>query len=85
MTRTHTRTHIHTTFANPYLVCARCRQTATGFHHDDETACGCGMGNWLVPCQHSAEAMDTCYSWDPVDGCQCSGGPTNHITEGATR
>ncbi|MER7908262.1 hypothetical protein [Streptomyces sp. NPDC096068] len=67
----HTRTHVTTTFANPYLVCAVCREQAKGFHDGDEAACGCGAGDWLVPCGHTAEAVSVCPSWDPVDGCQC--------------
>ncbi|WP_031095549.1 hypothetical protein [Streptomyces sp. NRRL S-15] len=82
---TFTRTHVHTTFAHPHLVCALCRQPATGFHHGDDTACGCETGDWLIPCKHPAEAVDTCWSWDPVDGCQCPGGPASHADREPTR
>ncbi|MFH9761342.1 hypothetical protein ACH4MJ_04305 [Streptomyces anulatus] len=77
---THTRTHISTSFANPYLICSLCRQTATGFHQGDPSACGCETGDWLVPCHHAAEAIDICWSWSPADGCQCPNGTADHAS-----
>ncbi|MGW7630502.1 hypothetical protein ACWGKO_16425 [Streptomyces griseoincarnatus] len=67
--RTHTRTHVYVTFANPYLVCNLCRQPAPRWHNNDK--CGCTASCWLDPCGHTAEAVSVCPSWSPVDGCTC--------------
>lgn len=67
--RTYTRTHIHVTFANPYLRCETCGKRAEGFH--DESKCGCTEGNYNVPCEHPIGVNDICPSWSPVDGCTC--------------
>ncbi|MGW6566468.1 hypothetical protein [Streptomyces sp. NPDC054975] len=66
---THTRTHVHVTFANPHLTCESCEQPVTSWHNND--ACGCDSLCWNVPCRHVADTRNTCPSWDPVDGCQC--------------
>lgn len=70
---THTRTHVHITFANPYLTCDQCGQWVTGFHDADRCGPGCEFGDWLEPCGHplTAGATSACPSWGPVDGCQC--------------
>lgn len=68
-TVTHTRTHVHTSFANPYLLCDQCKEQATSFH--DGERCGCESGCWLLPCRHQAEAVSECPSWGPMDGCSC--------------
>jgi hypothetical protein len=66
---TYTRTHVYVGFANPFLVCDRCRQPVQRWHNNDK--CGCTAGCWLGPCGHTAEAVSVCPSWDPVDGCLC--------------
>lgn len=69
-TVTHTRVHTEITFANPYLVCRVCGAAVTAWHDPDQ--CGCREGGWQIkPCGHQAEAVDTCPSWNPVDGCTC--------------
>lgn len=65
----HTRVHVSTSFANPYLTCGECHQRATGFHQYEQ--CGCQSGNWLLPHRHDASADSVCPSWGPVDGCLC--------------
>lgn len=69
MIRTHTRTHVYVSFANPYLVCELCHQPVPRWHDPDK--CGCGGHDWNEPCGHPAGISDTCPSWSPVDGCQC--------------
>ncbi|MCK9929452.1 hypothetical protein MXD62_20090 [Frankia sp. Mgl5] len=69
MIRTHTRTHVHITHANPYLTCDECGQWITGWH--DDSQCGCDNGFWNLPCKHGAGATSACPSWGPVDGCSC--------------
>lgn len=67
---THTRTHVFTQFANPYLDCERCGKPVTGWH--DSIMCGCAEGQWWnEPCGHRAGATSVCPSWSPVDGCLC--------------
>lgn len=66
---THTRTHVHVEFADPFLVCETCRLWVTGWHADDR--CGCDAGTWNEPCGHSAGVASVCPSWGPVDGCSC--------------
>lgn len=73
LTRTHTRTHVHITFADPYKTCNQCGAWVEVFH--DATRCGCGEGadhDFLVPCEHHATYTDVCASWGPVDGCRCA-------------
>lgn len=69
MIRTHTRTHVYVSFANPYLVCDLCRQPVPRWHNHDK--CGCDEPSWNDPCEHAFGIVDTCPSWSPVDGCQC--------------
>lgn len=70
MTRTHTRTHVSISLANPYLTCLTCRKPVTAWHDPDK--CGCGRGDWNEPCGHAAGITSVCPSWSPVDGCQCA-------------
>ncbi len=65
---THTRTHVYTRFANPYLLCTMCREFVTGFH--DPKRCDCDGDYYITPCKHRVY-MDICPSWGPVDGCRC--------------
>lgn len=67
---THTRTHVHVSFANPFLVCDRCRQPVSAWHNPE--ACGCDASFWNKPCEHRAGVTSVCPSWSPVDGCQCA-------------
>jgi hypothetical protein len=70
MSVTHTRTHVFVTTADPYLLCAQCREWATGYH--DGARCGCDEPGWQnQPCGHQAEMVTACPSWGPVDGCRC--------------
>lgn len=69
MIRTHTRTHVHITFADPYLTCDRCRAPVIGYH--DPQRCGCDGGWQNVPCEHQAGVTTVCPSWGPVAGCEC--------------
>lgn len=69
MTTTFTRTHVHITFANPYLTCDKCRQWVTAWHEPER--CGCEGPSWNEPCGHIALATSACPSWGPVDGCCC--------------
>ena len=69
MTATHTRTHVATTFADPYLTCDQCGKRAAGFHDPDQ--CGCEGDYYLVSCEHAAGVTSVCPSWSPVDGCIC--------------
>lgn len=63
------RTHTYITFANPHLVCQHCRQPVARMHDGD--ACGCLVGSWNMPCQHTAGTISRCPTWSPVDGCTC--------------
>lgn len=67
--RTHTRTHVYITFADPYLQCDHCHQWVTSWH--DDHRCGCGEGSWNMPCEHKPGVTSACPSWSPVDGCRC--------------
>jgi len=68
-TTTHTLTHITIVPANPYLICATCRERVEAFHDD---RCGCGETRPMnMPCGDYGDYIDTCPSWGPVDGCQC--------------
>lgn len=71
-TRTYTRVHTEITFANPYLICDKCKSKVTSFH--DNTQCGCNSNSYLIPCEHSTGIVSKCPSWSPVDGCTCKGG-----------
>jgi len=69
--RTYTRTHVHITFANPYLTCDRCGLWVDAWHNPDQ--CGCGETGWQnLPCGHQAGVTSKCASWSPVDGCRCA-------------
>lgn len=71
---THTRTHVHTVFACPYLQCRECRAWVDSWH--DQQRCGCGeigIGE-NHPCGHRAGVECVCPSWGPVDGCTCPPG-----------
>lgn len=68
---THTRTHTLIGFANPFLVCEECREKVPYWHNPDR--CGCNETKfWNSPCEHTAGVVSVCYSWGPVDGCQCN-------------
>lgn len=69
MTTVSVRTHTYTTFANPYLLCTVCGATVHRFHDGDR--CGCQVGSWSMPCQHTAATVSACPSWNPVDECGC--------------
>jgi hypothetical protein len=68
LTVTHTRTHVHIEFANPFLVCDRCGVSVPAFH--DRERCGCDDPAWNIPCGHIG-VHSVCPSWGPVDGCLC--------------
>lgn len=70
ITRTHTRTHVVVGFADPHLICDRCKRPVPAWHDPDR--CGCGERGWQnQPCGHQAGVTSTCPSWGPVDGCRC--------------
>lgn len=70
LTVTHTRTHVHVTFADPYLQCDQCKAWVDAWHNAE--VCGCFNGEWPnLPCGHQAGATSACPSWGPVDGCDC--------------
>lgn len=62
-------THLHAYFANPFLVCIKCREPVPSWH--DDKACGCGESFWNNPCGHKAGVSSTCITWSPVTGCFC--------------
>lgn len=66
---THTRTHVLVNFADPFLVCSKCRRRVTGYHSPEH--CGCDAEWWNVPCEHNGGVTSLCPSWGPTDGCQC--------------
>jgi len=66
---TFVRTHMHSLFANPHLVCDECLHRVIGWHNSD--ACGCDGSFWSVPCGHRASTTSKCPSWSPIDGCMC--------------
>lgn len=67
---THTRTHVSSAFANPYLACDQCRARVTEWHVPHR--CGCDESGWQNrPCGHQASVTSVCPSWGPVDGCRC--------------
>jgi hypothetical protein len=80
--RTHTRTHVTISFADPYLRCDQCHQPVPAWH--DNTKCGCDASFWNEPCEHKAGATSVCPSWSPVDGCTCATvlGSVEHDEEG---
>lgn len=70
ITRTHTRTHVYITFANPYLTCDQCQDWVESWHDNDR--CGCDGTFWNMPCGHERVGVTSvCPSWGPVDGCTC--------------
>ena len=70
LTRIHTRTHTHTTFADPWMACTQCRQRVKAWHNPQQ--CGCDQTVWQnLPCGHQAAAHSLCWSWSAVDGCTC--------------
>lgn len=76
-TRTHTRTHVHVTFADPYLICEQCRAWVVGWHNPQRCdpsptrQFGCGKSATNLPCGHAAGVTSVCPSWSPVGGCHC--------------
>jgi hypothetical protein len=66
LTRTFTRTHNRTDFADPYKVCNACGGWVDGVLDVPD-------GPFLtVPCEHDKGYRDVCPSWGPVDGCSCA-------------
>jgi hypothetical protein len=69
------KTRVHTLFgfANPFLICEKCKSRTPYWHNPEH--CGptgdCGAGYYLEPCGHKAEAISRCATWHPVDGCSC--------------
>lgn len=57
-------------FANPNLVCMECLRPIRGWAQEQ----GPGPGA-LIPCGHRSDAVSSCSSWGPVDGCTCPGHP----------
>ncbi|ROO51091.1 hypothetical protein EDC02_5955 [Micromonospora sp. Llam0] len=77
LVRTHTRTHVEITFADPHLRCTRCQGWVTGYHDPERCGPGCSEGWANVPCGCERAGVDSmCPSWGPVDGCRCD--PVDH-------
>lgn len=68
---TRTVAHVQIGFANPFLICEECREPVKYWH--DENRCGprCQDGLYNYPCQHVADVISKCPTWDPVEGCSC--------------
>lgn len=66
---TSTRTHTLVGFANPYLVCDECKASVRYWHNNDR--CGCDDSFFNHPCEHTAGVTSICFTWNPVDGCDC--------------
>lgn len=69
-TRTHTRSHVFVTLANPHLSCVTCTTPVAGFHDPERCGPGCDEPSGNNPCGH-AGLTSRCPSWSPVDGCMC--------------
>lgn len=69
MNVTHTRVHVQIGFANPYLICDKCKGKVSYWH--DPERCGCNGETFNYPCEHKADIYSTCPTWSPVDGCSC--------------
>lgn len=65
LTRTYTRTHPVTTFADPYKKCLQCGRWIDGTLDAPGPLI-------LLPCAHQSNYRDVCPSWGPVDGCRCA-------------
>jgi hypothetical protein len=68
-TRTHTRTHVYVSYANPYLRCMECGDWVSGWH--DPEKCGCETLLVNTPCCCRLGVKGACPTWSPVDGCTC--------------
>lgn len=71
MSFTKTHTHVIVQFANPFMICVKCKQRVQGFvsgAYRDES-CEHDFENY--PCGHLSGIHSVCPSWGPVDGCQC--------------
>lgn len=71
----HTRTHVKVGFANPFLLCDRCKEKVPYWHNPDR--CGCDDSFFNYPCEHVAGVTSECPSWGPVDGCMCTNKETH--------
>jgi hypothetical protein len=68
---THTRTHTKVGFANPFLVCDKCKAPVKYWHNPER--CGCDEEYFNYPCNHKTGVTSICPSWSPIDGCSCPG------------
>lgn len=64
--------HVLVGFANPFLVCARCK-IRTPYWHNTER-CGCDEAYFLSPCKHIEDTISTCATWTQLYGCTCENG-----------
>jgi hypothetical protein len=84
VTRTRTRVHVTIQFADPHLICERCRQPVTGWHDPEQCGPGCDAGTFNLPCEcRHGGVTSVCPSWSPVDGCTCT--PRHIPPNGADR
>lgn len=68
---THTSTHTKIGFINPYLICDECGCKVPYWHNPER--CDCNEDRWFnYPCEHTAGVTSICYTWGPVEGCQCA-------------
>lgn len=65
ITRTFTRVHHETRFADPHKQCLQCGGWVDGFLDNP------GL-HLLTPCEHVSDYRSVCPSWSPVDGCGCA-------------
>lgn len=81
---THTRTHVVINFANPHLVCDKCKRPVTAYHDPERCGPGCDLDFRNEPCGCAPGGVtSTCPSWSPVDGCTCD--PAHPVPAGAAK
>lgn len=64
------RSHTLIGFANPFLICSKCRIPIKYWHDPDR--CECTKKMYNAPCGHDVEVISMCPTWSPVDGCSCT-------------
>lgn len=67
----HTQTHSYVGFANPFLVCDECKAKVPYWHDPDRCSPYCASESFNYPCQHKVGVTSKCFTWNPVDGCEC--------------
>ncbi len=62
-------THVLIGFANPFLICDECKSRVPYWH--DPNRCVCDGEMFNSPCNHKADLLSMCPTWNAVDGCNC--------------